>query len=200
MLSSGAMAPASHLPLAPHTGDTEPRMEEEDRTTLAFPMQHLSTLQAYRWSIILAAALMIVLVLGPTTLLAPSHLSTLPVHAQSLKANAKNIVSLDATVQGKGGATDTMHNVSAEAKLCSETASDMKQCMLIISLRSNVSVAGLHMFARKYKESKQVRVIEYKKQVVLTYPGEEINECCSAYKELSPAPVVKSVQLVEKAE
>jgi len=206
LLSSSAMRPASHSPLAPHTGDTEPRTEEEDRTALAFPMHRLGISQVYRWSIILAAALLIVLVLGPTTLLIPRHWSTLPVRTQSLPANTNNIVSLEATMQSKRGKKDKKDSVSAgdivspEAKLCDAAANDMKECMLIISLRNNVSVAGLHMFARKYKASKQVEVIEYKKQVVLTYPGKEIDDCCNAYKELSPAPVVKSVQLIEKAE
>lgn len=187
-------------PLAVHAGDTEPRMEEDDRTALTLPMHRRSTSRAYRSSILLAAALLIVLVLGPMTLLVPRNWSSVPTRTQSVTATkSKNIVSLDATTQNKRGKNDNDDSISAEAKICDAAVTDMKECMLIISLRGNVSVQGLHMFARKYKASKQVRVIESKKQVVLNYPGKEIDECCNAYKELSPAPVVKSVQLIEKA-
>merc|ERR1712113_1159238 len=68
-------------------------------------------------------------------------------------------------------------------------------CILSVSLRNNVSVSEFHLFARKYKASQQVLVIEEGKRVVLTYAGTQTVACCNAYKKLSTAPVVRSVEL-----
>lgn len=309
-------------PLA-QTGNTEPGMEEDTDTEVFMnpyrvtpTMHYLSTSQAYRWSIMLAVALLIVLFLGPTILFAAYHGSKMPVHAQSVKVNGKDIVSLDATIQTKkikkkfvndaldtisGQLNDTdvtlgkvpgqIHDIDAElgkvSKKTKDTAvsnvskkkestamdsdskktehtkkdngskkiedaavgtvsvkmndtvsknvkntvsnkmkdtvsekvkgtvskkvkdsprinscqigtlNDREDCKLKISLRSTVNVSGLHLFARKYKALKQIHVIEKKREILLTFPGEQILDCCDAYNELVVAPVVKSIDLTQ---
>lgn len=91
-------------------------------------------------------------------------------------------------------AAGKVSKMPAECPINQTTA--LANCSLLIELYNNVNVTGLHLFARKFASSKQVRVSLEKKQVVLNY-GNQLVACCYAYSQLVPAKVVKSVDLIQ---
>lgn len=72
------------------------------------------------------------------------------------------------------------------------TIADKGDCVLTISLSNDIDVKKFHIFARKYKAATQVHVAEGQNAVLVNY-GPHFIQCCHAYRDLSRAPIVKSV-------